>query len=134
MTNHFEALIDASPLDVYAYLTDGAVFAAATGMPARLEPREGSAFSLFADRIEGRQIELVPGERVVQAYRFGAAHPDVWAPGVYSILRFTLTAAGEQTRLVIDHDAIPAEWREHLASGYAAFYQEPMERHFAGAA
>jgi uncharacterized protein YndB with AHSA1/START domain len=132
MTIHQEALIDATPLDVFAYLTDGEAFAAATGMAARSEPSAGSAFSLFDGRVEGRQVELVPGERVVQAWRFGDAHPDVWDPGVYSIVRFTLAAEGGQTRFVIDHDAVPAQWREHLETGYPAFYQEPMTRWFAG--
>jgi uncharacterized protein YndB with AHSA1/START domain len=92
MSIHQEALIDATPLEVYAYLTDGETFATGTGKAARLEARVGSAFSLFDGRIEGRQIELVPGERVVQAWRFGGAHPDVWDLGVYSLVRFTLTA------------------------------------------
>ena len=130
MSIHQEALIDATPLEVYAYLTDGEAFAAATGMAARLEDRAGSAFSLFDGRVEGRQIELVPGERVVQAWRFGEAHPDVWAPGVYSIVRVTLTAEGDRTRFVVDHDAIPAEWHEHIETGYPLFYAEPMTRHF----
>ena len=131
MTIHQEALIDATPLDVYAYLTDGETFAAATGKAARLEARAGSAFSLFDGRVEGRQIELVAGERVVQAWRFGDAHPDAWDSGVYSIVRFTLTAEGDRTRFVVDHDAIPPEWHEHLETGYPIFYQEPMARYFA---
>jgi uncharacterized protein YndB with AHSA1/START domain len=98
MSIHQEALIKATPLEVYAYLTDGEAFAAATGMAARLEPGAGSEFSIFDGRIEGRQVEVVPGERVVQAWRFGEAHPDVWEPGVYSIVRFTLTAGGDGSR------------------------------------
>ncbi|HLI59910.1 MAG TPA: SRPBCC domain-containing protein [Solirubrobacteraceae bacterium] len=75
---HQEALIDGTRLEVHEYLTDGGTFAAATGMAARTEPRPGSAFALFDGRIEGRQVELVPGERVVQAWRFADAHPDTW--------------------------------------------------------
>jgi len=131
MSVHQEALIDATPLEVFTYLTDGETFAAATGAAARLEAREGSAFWLFDARIEGRQIELVPGERVVQAWRFGEAHPDVWDPGVYSIVRFTMTEEGGRTRFVVDHGAIPAEWLEHIESGYPIFYAEPMTRYFA---
>ena len=131
MPIHQEALIDATPLEVYAYLTDGEMFASATGMTAQLTPHVGSEFALFDGRIEGRQVELVPGERVVQAWRFGHAHPDVWQPGVYSIVRFTLTAAGDQTQFVVDHEAIPAPWQEHLEGGYPIFYQEPMARYFA---
>src|ERR1700755_2562811 len=104
MSIHQEAIIDAAPERVYAVLTDGERFAAATGQPARLSDQEGEDFTLFGGRVEGRQIELVPGERVVQAWRFGGAHPGAWDAGVYSLVRFTLTPEGESTKLVIDHD------------------------------
>jgi activator of HSP90 ATPase len=84
------------------------------------------------DQVEGRQIELVPGQRVVQAWRFGSTHPDEWEPGVYSIVRFTMHAEGDATRFVIDHDAIPPQWEDHIQSGYSAFYQDPLTRHFGG--
>ena len=131
MAIHQEALIDATPMEVYVYLTDGETFARATSMCARIEARAGSEFSLFDGRVEGRQIDLVPGERVVQAWRFGDAHPEPWGPGVYSIVRFTLETEGNRTRFVIDHDAIPAEARDRIETGYPTFYQEPMTRHFA---
>jgi hypothetical protein len=100
--------------------------------PVRLEDKAGSGpLSPEVHPVSIRQIELVPGERVVQAWRFGDAHPDVWDPGVYSIVRFTLTAEGDQTRFVVDHDAIPAEWHEHIEAGYPIFYQEPMTSYFA---
>jgi activator of HSP90 ATPase len=75
---------------------------------------------------------LVPGQRVVQAWRFGSTHPDEWEPGVYSIVRFTMHAEGDATRFVIDHDAIPPQWEDHIQSGYSAFYQDPLTRHFGG--
>jgi uncharacterized protein YndB with AHSA1/START domain len=86
MSIHQEAIIDAAPEQVYAVLTDGEKFAAATGQPARLSDQEGDEFTLFGGRVEGRQIELVPGERVVQAWRFGGAHPDTWDAGIYSVV------------------------------------------------
>jgi activator of HSP90 ATPase len=131
MSIHQEATIDAAPEEVYAVLTDGEKFAAATGQPARLGDREGEPFTIFSGRIEGRQIELVPGERVVQAWRFGGDHPETWAAGVYSIVRFTLQPEGTATKLVVDHDAIPEQWEEHIASGYPTFYLSPLARYFA---
>ena len=61
MLIHQESIITAAPQAVYEVLTDGQKFAAATGMPAQLSDREGEAFTLFGGRVEGRQIELVPG-------------------------------------------------------------------------
>jgi activator of HSP90 ATPase len=127
---HRETLIAAAPQQVFELLTSGSQFSAATGMPAEITAREGDPFSIFGGRVEGRQIELVPSKRVVQAWRFGAAHPSAWEPGVYSTLRFSLDPAGDGTRLMIDHTGIPSEWIEHLSSGYPTFYQDPIEKFF----
>lgn len=131
MSIHQEAIIDAAPGQVYSVLTDGEKFGAATGQPARIGDREGQAFTLFGGRVEGRQIELVPGERVVQAWRFGGSHPDAWDAGVYSVVRFSLEAEGEGTRFVIDHAGIPAESKERIALGYPTYYQGPIAGYFA---
>jgi uncharacterized protein YndB with AHSA1/START domain len=131
MSIHQEALIAAPPEQVFDLLTSGEQFGAATGQPAEITDREGEPFSLFGGRVQGRQIELVPGQRVVQAWRFGAAHPTPWEPGVYSTVRFTLEPAGDETRLVIDHDGIPLEWIDHISSGYPAFYRDPIANYFA---
>ena len=131
MSIHQEALIAASPQQVFELLTNGTLFSAATGQPALITDREGDPFSLFGGRVEGRQIELVPGHRVVQAWRFGAEHPSPWEPGAYSTVTFTLEPAGDGTRLVIDHTGIPAEWIEHISGGYPTFYEDPITKFFA---
>jgi uncharacterized protein YndB with AHSA1/START domain len=130
MSIHQEAVIHASPAQVYECLTNGEMFAAATEMPAQVADREGELFSLFGGRVEGRQIELVPAERVVQAWRFGGAHPDAWAPGVYSVVRFTLRPEGDATRFVIDHTGIPPASEARIESGYPTFYGDPLDRYF----
>jgi len=131
MLIHQESNINATPEAVYDVLTDGPKFAAATGMPAQLNNREGETFTLFDGRIEGRQVELVPGQRVVQAWRFGAAHPSPWEAGVYSVVRFSFSGEDDGTRFIIDHAGVPPEWRDHIAGGYPDFYQHPLERYFA---
>jgi activator of HSP90 ATPase len=134
MLIHQEAIINADPQAVYDVLTDGQKFAAATGMPAQLSDREGETFTLFDGRIEGRQIELVPGQRIVQAWRFGAAHPSCWDAGVYSVVRFTLSGQEDGTHFVIDHTGVPPQWHDHISGGYPTFYQQPLERYFAALA
>jgi activator of HSP90 ATPase len=53
-----------------------------TGQPGKGGGAQG-AYSLFGDWLEGRQVELVPDQRISQAWRFTD-----WEPGVYSMVRF----------------------------------------------
>src|SRR5262249_44435904 len=74
----------------------------------------------------GRNIELVPNQRIVQAWR---AKP--WESGVYSIAKFELQAEGSGTRVIFDHTGFPPEQQEHLEGGWQANYWEPLQKHLA---
>ena len=87
----------------------------------------GGAISMFGGDIRGRNVELVPGKRVVQAWRSQA-----WPEGVYSIIRFELTAEGKGTTLVFDQAGHPEGSDEMLAGGWHQMYWQPMNATFAG--
>ena len=70
--------------------------------PAEISREVGGAFTLFGGYITGRHIELVPNERIVQAWRAGG-----WDPGIYSIARFELVEQGSGTKIVFDHTGFP---------------------------
>jgi activator of HSP90 ATPase len=122
---HQEVTLHASPDRVYAVLTDGKLFTEATGGRIAEIGAEGAVFSLFGGGIQGRNVELVPGQRVVQAWR-----PKPWPAGQYSLVRFTLTADGANTKLVLDHTGYPDEQHEHLSAGWNANYFEPFAKYF----
>ena len=123
---HQEITLPASPDRVYAVLTDGKLFTEATGgAPAEIGRDEGAAFSLFGGAIHGRVVELVPGKRVVQAWR-----PRPWPDGHYSLVRFTLTPDGSGTRVALDHTGYPADQHDHLSAGWPANYFEPFAKYF----
>ncbi len=133
MPIHQEVSFKATPEHLYQLLTDGDVFAAATEKPAKIEAVEGGKFSIFGAYIEGRNIEIVRNQRVVQAWR-GID----WAPGTYSLVRFSLIPEGNGTRLVSDHEAYPEgksplypSWHEHLSANWPVFYFEPFAKYLA---
>jgi activator of HSP90 ATPase len=68
-TIHQELLLDGSAHEIYDILLQAKKFAAMTGMPAKIQPTEGGAFSTFGDLVSGRNIELIRDERIVQAWR-----------------------------------------------------------------
>lgn len=124
---HQEILLPASPARVSDMLLDSQQFSAFSGGgPAEIDAREGGAFSCFGGRIEGRTIELRPAKRIVQAWRVAG-----WPEGVYSIVRFELTADGAGTKLTMDHTGFPDGDREHLAAGWTKMYWDPLKKHLA---
>jgi activator of HSP90 ATPase len=123
---HQEVVLHASAQKIYKILLDSQQFAAFTGMPATIAPEAGGAFSMFGGMIEGRNIQLVPDQMIVQAWR-----PKHWEPGVYSIVRFTLQPEGSQTTVVLDHTGFPEGNFEHLDEGWRVRYWKPLELYLA---
>ena len=99
---------------------------APAGKPVEMSPEAGGAFSAFGGYITGRNVELVPNERIVQAWRAAS-----WGPGQYSIARFEFTEQGSGTKLVFDHAGFPPGQGAHLAEGWKTNYWEPLEKYLA---
>jgi uncharacterized protein YndB with AHSA1/START domain len=128
---HQEVVIQASRARVYQALTDPKQFNKVTdfsipGASTAISPEVGGEFSLFGGLITGRHIEMVPNERLVQAWREKS-----WAPGVFSIVKFQLNDEGSGTRLVFDHTAIPHGDADHLAPGWKSHYWIPLQKYLA---
>ena len=124
---HQEIVFKASPERVYGALTDAKQFSAFTGgAPAEISREAGGAFSCFGGMITGRNLELLPNRRLVQAWRAGN-----WGEGIYSVVRFELEAKGGETRLVFDHSGFPDEQRPHLEGGWQAMYWDPLRKYLA---
>ena len=64
-----EIMLNAAPDEVFAALTQSARFSEVTGQPAEIDAADGGAFSRFGDQVTGRIIEMVPGRRLVEAWR-----------------------------------------------------------------
>ena len=114
---HQEVDFKAGPGRIYEALLDAAQFTAFSSRPAEIHREAGGAFSLFGGHIIGRNVELIPNRRIVQAWRVVD-----WPEGVYSIARFELTSKGSGTRLTFDHSGFPEGLREHLAEGWESNY------------
>jgi activator of HSP90 ATPase len=128
---HQEIVFAASARRVYQALTDAREFTKVTTFsmvkdapPAHIERDPGGAFSLFGGHIVGRQLELIPGQRLVQAWRVVD-----WSPGVYSIARFELADRAGKTTLLFDHTGFPNGLGEHLAAGWRMNYWEPLQKY-----
>jgi activator of HSP90 ATPase len=136
---HMENVFAASRKRVYDALTDAKQFneivklsaAMKSGMikdmsPAEISREVGGAFKLFGGFIIGRQLELVPNERIVQAWRVS-----YWDAGAYSIVRFALTEEGAGAKIIFDHMGFPKGDAENLVAGWKGNYWEPLAKFLA---
>ena len=123
---HYELDFKSSPQRFYDAIVDQKQFTAFSGMPATIDATAGGAFSMFGGLIVGRNVELVPGLRIVQAWR-----PSHWDPGIYSIVHFELKPRAEECTLVFDHTSFPAGDYDHLDWGWNNHYWEPLKKYLA---
>jgi len=121
---HQDVDFKAPPARIYEVLLDAKQFSACTMDMAEIQPRAGEPFKLFGGVIEGRNIELVPNQRIVQAWR-----PRYWPTGVYSMVKFELLARGPGTRLVLDHSGFTEDKWEGLNEGWPMRYWEPLHKY-----
>jgi activator of HSP90 ATPase len=115
--------IEASQQRIYHELLDSKTFATFTGAPATIEPNAGGSFSMFGGLIVGRNVELVPNQRIVQAWR-----PTHWDQGVYSIVKFDLKPRDSMTTVILDHTGFPEGEYDHLEWGWTNHYWEPLKK------
>jgi uncharacterized protein YndB with AHSA1/START domain len=126
---HQEIDFKAARKRVYEALTDERQFRQIMdfimkGASTEISPEVGGTFRIFGGVINGRHIELVPYERIVQAWR-----EKDWPAGVYSIVKFQLDEQGSGTKLVFDHTGFPEGAAVHLAPGWWSHYWEPMKKY-----
>jgi activator of HSP90 ATPase len=124
-TIHQEVSFAASPNRVYEALTQSEQFSKLTGgAPTEISQEAGGTFSCFGGMIAGRNIELVPNQRIVQAWRAGN-----WEEGVYSIVKFELKEQDSETLLVFEHTGIPQGQEDHLESGWKQNYWDNLHKY-----
>ena len=117
----------AAPREVYQAIMNSRRHAAFTGMPASISGKAGGKFTIGEDDlIRGRQLELVPDERIVQAW---AIAMDGWPLGHESKLTLRLAAVEGGTRLEMTHEGVPVVCAAPVAQGWQAYYWLPLKKY-----
>jgi activator of HSP90 ATPase len=120
----YAALTSTQQFDALTRLSDAATLLTASNAQATfISPEVGGPFTLFGGYVTGRHLEMVAGERLVQAWRAGS-----WRAGDYSVVRFVLVAHGAGCHLVFDHRGFPEGQGRHLAYGWRVHYWEPLAK------
>jgi activator of HSP90 ATPase len=123
---HHEVDFKSTPQRIYEILLDSKQFEAFTGMPAEIDPKAGGVLTMFGGLVVGRNIELLPNQRIVQAWR-----PTHWDPGVYSVVKFELKPRASETIIILDHTGFPEGEFDHLDPGWKLRYWDPLKKYLA---
>ncbi len=115
--------IPASPQAIYDAWLDSDGHTQMTGSPATASAEVGGTFDAWDGYIEGKNLELEPGRRIVQQWRtteFEASDEDS-----------LLEAEGDGTKVTIRHSNLPDHGMQYQ-QGWVDAYFTPMQAHFGG--
>ncbi len=121
-------IIPASPQDIYdAWLsTEG--HTAMTGGEAHTNADVGGVFDAWGGYINGVNLELEPGRRILQTWRttnFEEGQED-------SQIEVLLEPADGGTKLTLHHRNVPTDHPGYEDGGWKKSYFDPMKAHFGG--
>ena len=119
-------VIPVAPARLYEAWLDAAAHSAMTGSPATVEPTVGGKFSAWDDYITGENVELVPGQKIVQRWRA----QDFPVDAAHSLLAVTFEEDPGGTLVTIEHTELPEPMGKAFTDGWVQFYFKPMKKHF----
>jgi activator of HSP90 ATPase len=128
MKNGFtlSAMIPAKASEIYAAWLGSEGHSEMTGSPAQVDGKVGGKFTAWDGYIFGTTLELIPNQRIVQAWRT-SEFPDE-APDSRVELLFEEVAGS--TKITLTHSDMPEDQVESYKQGWDDFYFKPMKEYF----
>lgn len=118
---------NASPDTVYELLADSTKRSKVTGRKANVSKKVGGKFSADNGRVTGVNVDLVPGQRIVQAWR-----REDFPEGIFSMAAVTLTPTrGGGTELVLTHRGVPKWLIDGTEENWRRDYWDKIRTHLA---
>jgi activator of HSP90 ATPase len=112
---------EAKPRELFEIYMDSRKHSAATGAWAALSRKVGGKFSAFDGALRGRNLAIVPGRLIVQAWR--ASH---WKKSdLDSILVLTFSKDPEGGRIDLVHMNVPDHDHRGVSRGWPKYYWKP---------
>ncbi|HEV3220404.1 MAG TPA: SRPBCC domain-containing protein [Candidatus Acidoferrales bacterium] len=116
-------VLRASPEELFHTFLDSKKHSAVTGAPAKASAKLGGKWNAWGGAISGRNLLIVPGRMIVQAWRssvFKKSEPD-------SILVLTFGKVKGGGRIDLVHVNVP--WYDHkgVREGWPTYYWKPWK-------
>lgn len=118
-TVHFKA----TPELLFELYVDSRKHSASTGAPARVSRKTGGTFTAFNGAIQGHNLLVNPGKRVVQLWR--ASH---WKKEDSSILILTFRPAAGGAQIDLVQVGVPHYDYRGVKNGWRTYYWKPWQQ------
>ncbi|MCL5795020.1 MAG: SRPBCC domain-containing protein [Patescibacteria group bacterium] len=115
-------IFKAEPQEIYEMFMDSKKHADFTGEGAEIDPRVGEEFRVQSNYAIGKNLELVPGKKIVQSWR--AAD---WPEGHFSKITIELVPVKEGTKMFFTQIDVPDEFCDDISQGWKDYYWEPLK-------
>jgi activator of HSP90 ATPase len=118
-------IFKASPEELFEIYTDPKKHSAATGAKATVSGKAGGRFTAFDGMLAGRNLVVIPGRMIVQAWR--ATH---WKDDdLDSILVLNFSKAPGGGRIDLVHVGVPAHDHKGVTKGWPKYYWKPWKKY-----
>jgi activator of HSP90 ATPase len=117
----------APPETLFEMYMDSKKHAAATGAQAKLSRKVGGAWQANGGAIGGKNIHIIPGKQIVQAWR-----ATFWKKNELSVLIMTSEKAPGGTVVEIVHVGVPQDDQKGVRNGRPEYYWKPWKKNLAG--
>ena len=113
-----------TPIKVYEMIMNAEKHSAFTQSKVEMSPEVKGDFCVFDGYCHGYNIELIEGEKIVQAWHF---EEDGWPEDHYSICTFHIDLENNKTKLYFEQSGIPEHKAKSLFDGWEKYYWKPMK-------
>jgi activator of HSP90 ATPase len=114
---------NASAHDVYEALMDSKKHAKFTGGPAKISRKIGGKFSVYDGYAAGKNLELMPDEKIVQTWRASD-----WDEEDISEISFTFTPTKTGCTVIFTQKNVPSKHLSAIKQGWIDYYWMPMKK------
>ncbi|MBN1916042.1 SRPBCC domain-containing protein [Candidatus Dojkabacteria bacterium] len=113
-----------SPQEIYESIMDSESHSVITGSWADITEKTGEPFSIWSGDIDGENLELIPGKKIVQSWRYKS---EGWPEEHFSIVTFEFEEDERGgTILNFTHEGIPEKEFDGVKDGWRDFYWDNM--------
>lgn len=123
----FKIHFDSTPHDLYEVIMDEEKHSKITESEVSMVREVDGEFSMWDGGIHGKNLILVPNEKIVQEWR---SDEETWPTDHFSKVTFLFIESKGGTEMMFTQTEVPQDSHKKVKDGWKKYYWEPMKKYF----